>query len=148
MEMYQWLTAILVGGITGFVSHLINNQGKLLLPRRLKTFFSLWVLTDIFTGSLAALLGLVLFDVTLIKEIIKISIVTAISGQTFYYIKLLVANRLKIRKSGKLMRRFKKLTNYCDVSLYFLKIIAIINNKYFLLRRLSEERVFRMTKRK
>ncbi|WP_309462577.1 DUF4257 domain-containing protein, partial [Bacillus paranthracis] len=28
MEMYQWLTAILVGGITGFVSHLINNQGK------------------------------------------------------------------------------------------------------------------------
>ncbi|MFY0165593.1 DUF4257 domain-containing protein [Bacillus anthracis] len=38
MEMYQWLTAILVGGITGFVSHLINNQGKLLLPRRLKTF--------------------------------------------------------------------------------------------------------------
>ena len=67
MEMYQWLTAILVGGITGFVSHLINNQGKLLLPRRLKTF-SLWVLTDIFTGSLAALLGLVLFDVTLIKR--------------------------------------------------------------------------------
>lgn len=46
------------------------------------------------------------------------------------------------------MRRFKKLTNYCDVSLYFLKIIAIINNKYFLLRRLSEERVFRMTKKK
>ncbi len=119
MEMYQWLTAILVGGITGFVSHLINNQGKLLLPRRLKTFFHFGFLTDIFTGSLAALLGLVLFDVTLIKEIIKVSIVTAISGQTFLHIKLLVANRLKIRKSGKLMRRFKKLTNYCDVSLYF-----------------------------
>jgi len=67
MEMYQWLTAVLVGGITGFVSHLINNQGKLLLPRRLKTFFHFGFLTDIFTGSLAALLGLVLFDVTLIK---------------------------------------------------------------------------------
>ncbi|MGQ0438594.1 DUF4257 domain-containing protein, partial [Bacillus sp. B-TM1] len=53
MEMYQWLTAILVGGITGFVSHLINNQGKLLLPRRLKTFFHFGFLTDIFTGSLA-----------------------------------------------------------------------------------------------
>lgn len=84
MEMYQWLTAVLVGGVTGFVAHLINHQGKLLLPRRLKTFFHLGFFTDILIGSLTALLGLVLFDATTVKEIVKVSIVTAISGQTFF----------------------------------------------------------------
>ncbi|PGA28261.1 MULTISPECIES: DUF4257 domain-containing protein [Bacillus cereus group] len=101
MEMYQWLTAVLVGGITGFVSHLINNQGKLLLPRRLKTFFHFGFLTDIFTGSLAALLGLVLFDVTAIKEIIKVSIVTAISGQTFLLHQALGSEQAKNTQIGK-----------------------------------------------
>lgn len=112
MEMYQWLIAVLIGGITGFVSHLINNQGKLLLPRRLKTFFHLGFFTDILAGSLLALLGLVLFDATTIKEIIKVAIVTAISGQTFLLHQALggeQAKNMQISKADEKIQEIDKL---------------------------------------
>ncbi|MEI4832237.1 MULTISPECIES: DUF4257 domain-containing protein [Bacillus] len=112
MDMYSWLTALLVGGITGFVAHLINHQGKLLLPRRLKTFFHLGFFADIITGSLAALLGLVLFDATTMKEIIKVAIVTAISGQTFLLHQALggeQAKNMQMNKANEKIQEIDKL---------------------------------------
>ncbi|WP_214482940.1 DUF4257 domain-containing protein [Bacillus sp. SM2101] len=78
------LGSITIGGITGFVSHLIRNRNKVIKPRKLKYSNDLGFWADVIYGSMAAV-----FAVTYLlpepqdgKTLIAYSILAGMSAQS------------------------------------------------------------------
>ncbi|MDX8362979.1 MULTISPECIES: DUF4257 domain-containing protein [Bacillaceae] len=73
-----------IGGITGFVSHLLHNKNKIIKPRKLKYSNDLGFWADIIYGAMAAV-----FTITYLlpepqdaKTLIAYSILAGISAQS------------------------------------------------------------------
>ncbi|MGG2134600.1 DUF4257 domain-containing protein [Bacillus sp. S2(2024)] len=80
--------AVVAGMISGLASHYITNK-KFLLPRKSKLAFHPGFLGEMFVGSIASLVGVAMFNPETIMDILKVSILAGVSGQTF-----LLHNRL------------------------------------------------------
>ncbi|CUB51066.1 hypothetical protein BN2127_JRS10_00583 [Bacillus subtilis] len=110
MEMFYVLLTIAIGSIIGLLFHLIYHQEGILVPRCLKYVIYFGFLTDVLIGSLAACLGLILFDVTTIEEVLTTATITAISAQTFVLHQTLVRERAKnlsLSNIGELIQKIK-----------------------------------------
>ncbi|CAM4410196.1 hypothetical protein BAMA_24710 [Bacillus manliponensis] len=76
------LTSVIVGMISGFVSHYMTNK-KIVMPRKTKLYFHPGFLGEMFVGSLAAIVGVAILGPQETLDVIKVSILAGISGQTF-----------------------------------------------------------------
>ncbi|PEQ03554.1 DUF4257 domain-containing protein [Bacillus toyonensis] len=95
MEMLYVLLTTIIGSSIGLVFHLIYHENSILVPCYFEYVIYFGFLMDILTGGLAACVGLVLFDVTTIAEVVITAIITAISGQTFVLHQTLARERSK-----------------------------------------------------
>ncbi|ANS52187.1 hypothetical protein BM86_24025 [Bacillus thuringiensis] len=95
MEMFYVLCTIIIGSIIGLVFHLIYHQEGILVPRYVKYICHFGFLKDIIIGSLAACLGLVLFDMKTIGKVLTMASMTAISAQIFLLQQILTGEREK-----------------------------------------------------
>jgi len=76
--------SILVGGLTGFVSHLLRNNNKMIKPRKLKYSYDLGFWADVIYGGVASVFAVTYLLPTPndIETLIAYSILAGMSAQS------------------------------------------------------------------
>lgn len=88
------ITAVITGMFSGIASHYITNN-KILLPRKTRLAFHPGFLGEMFVGSLASVVGVAMLGAETMLDVIKVSILAGISGQTFLLHNLLFTEKEK-----------------------------------------------------
>lgn len=107
------VTAVITGMFAGIASHYIANN-KILLPRKTTLAFHPGFLGEMFVGSLASVVGVAMFGPETMIDVIKVSILAGISGQTFLLHNLLVTEKEKaseLKDISKMVRNLETRSN-------------------------------------
>ncbi|KOO40318.1 DUF4257 domain-containing protein [Priestia koreensis] len=98
--------AAIIGGITGFVSHIMRNNKSIIFPRRKKNpkSFFLGFLADILAGSTAAVFAVTYLvpETTSLRTLMGISILAGLSAETVLLNRQLSLEQLKADSKEKL----------------------------------------------
>lgn len=95
-----YVLAIVIGGVTGFIFHILFNKGTVMLPVKRKKGFFLGFLADILFGSTAAALFVSLFIpenmLNDMRMVIGYCILAGLSSQSFLLSRALQTERERV----------------------------------------------------
>ncbi|MFB7138651.1 MULTISPECIES: DUF4257 domain-containing protein [unclassified Bacillus (in: firmicutes)] len=95
-----YVLAIVIGGVTGFIFHILFNKGTIMLPVRRKKGFYLGFLADILFGATASTLFVSLFiPENMLKDmrmVIGYCILAGLSSQSFLLSRALNTERERV----------------------------------------------------